>query len=204
MSVDFIAILSHPFNDSDILTVPERLNADRESFSKAVTEYHAFIKQTGHFLLEDQALWHWEQGRREWKGNDPNDIWYSNDPITLAGPTLLNIHFGCAACDFSAPLRWSIFINDASFQLETRKVCFAITQAFAGDKAIYVPDSTWRVQGAIERVYENDRLEQIEDWLKKHIGEPSPTIAHMQELMKTQDLEDCYFVDYFSDLGDGQ
>lgn len=202
MSVDFTAILSHPFDDSDILTVPERLNADREKLGKAKSQYHAFIKQTGYFLLEDDIVWHWEEGLHEWKGNNPDAIWNSNNPIELVGSPLLRIHFGRGACDLSAPLGWRTFLTDSRFQIETRKVCFAIAQAFAGDKAIYLPDSASQVSVAADRVYENDNLQQIEDWLKQNIGEPSPTIEHLQELIKTEDWEG-YFIDHFPDFSPG-
>jgi hypothetical protein len=199
MSVDFSAILSHRFDNSDILTVPERLNADRERMGKVTAEYRAFLNQTGHWRFEDQTLWHWEQGRREWKGNDPNDIWNSDDPIGLAGPALLSIYFGRGACDFSAPLRWSVFVKDAAFQLETRKVCYAIVQAFQGDKAIYLPDSASQVSVASEGVYENRSFQQIRYWLKQNIGEPAKTLQALRILVAADNWEG-YFIDDFEDL----
>jgi hypothetical protein len=200
MGVDFAAILAHPFDNSDILAVPERLNTDQEVLGKATAHFQTFVKRSGQYpLLKDETIWHWGVGH-EWNTNDPESVWDVNQDIFLAGPGLLSVHFGRATCHFFVPFRWSRFTTDASTQIETRKICFAVVKAFSSSKAIYLPESgPFRVTTALDLVLEGATFQQIEDWLQQNIGEPAPNAEKVNDLMQTGDLG-SYFIDDFADL----
>jgi hypothetical protein len=202
MGVDFAAILAHPFDNSDILSLPERLNADREVLGKAAIQFQRFVKRSDQYpLLKEESSWSWNVGHGDWDSNDPEGVWdIVNQDVFLQGPGLLSVHFGRASCHFFAPFKWSRFVTDAPTQIETRKINFAVVKAFAGNKAIYLPDSgSWRVTTALDLVLEGATFQQIEEWLLKNVGESAPTIEKVHDLMQTGDLG-SYFIDDFADF----
>jgi hypothetical protein len=98
MGVDFAAILSHPFDNSNILSVPERLNANRD-LSQVLLRFQVFLARKWNYSgSEEDLAWHWVNGPfNERKGMHPGEIWNSELPPAIDGPRM-SVRFGRCTC----------------------------------------------------------------------------------------------------------
>jgi hypothetical protein len=194
------AILAHPFDNADILSLPERLNTDQEMLGKAMAKIHDFMKREGFFVSEDETLWHWHDPSKEWNGNDPDVVWFGNNGkyIWIEGPGSISINFGRETCHLHMPFKWMRFQIESVCRDVVRSVCHGVAHAFSGSKAIYLPSS---YDLAFDLVYEGSSLQQIGDWLLQNHGEPAPLLKGVNYLtLHYDEYVGGYFIDDFADL----
>jgi hypothetical protein len=199
MGVDFVALMSHQFDNSNILSVPDFLNADKE-LCQALSDLKA-LKYTESSNLN----WYWEALGARWIDKNPEAIWQQTerDPkkpeIYLAGPTFF-CGIGRATCRISSSLRWYTIINSMGHQNAMRRVCHAIAGVFHGDKAIYIPDNGWQVCDAgYYCCNAGFTFQQTQSWLLKTCGPPAESLNKAQALMLDNRIGG-YFLDDFKDL----
>jgi hypothetical protein len=198
--INFSAIFSHTFDNSTILSVPERFNAISR-LNEAAARLYAFHKLHYPQLAPDTA-WHWLKEGEAWQGNDPEEAWIANESLMLVGPGGLYMSFGRRACYVHAE-RLRAFVSVPEVQSATREICYALTSAMGGSAAIYLPDSgPWKVTLAFDCVGDDLTFEQIQGWLSQQIGPPADTIESMDAMLNNGDLGG-YVIDHFEGLKRG-
>ena len=198
MTINFVAILSHPFGNVNILPIPERLNANEE-MRAAIAELQKLP-----YVKLDSETWHWEHLDEKWIETHPELLtswWLTQDGqegfIDLAGPDC-RIDFGRLTCRLYGR-RWQLFVGDIAYQLAMRRMCHAIAKIFYTSKALYVPDSNWEVSLANDCFYDGFTFEQIQDALLKTCGPPIESLKDTEALTSEKRIGG-YYIDDFKDL----
>ena len=200
MGVTFVAILSHHFDNSNILSVPDLLNAD-ENLRFAIKQFQT-LPYTGSL----NQNWKWTDLQTNWTGTNPGAIWWhlghdgAEPLIVLDGPASIYINFGRGACCLDVHLRWRTFVEDLELQLSIRRITHAVAKVFNSISAIYIPDSSWLVSNAGDKTYEGFTFEQIQDWLLRTYGSPVNSLKNTQALRPLDNIVGGYYIDDFKDL----
>lgn len=97
MGVTFVAILSHGFDNSNILSVPDLLNADKE-LQTTINQFQSLP-----YMGSLNQSWEWEDLAKQWTGTNPEAIWGDSDPYDPAQP--LSFYTGQRIAAFISDVR---------------------------------------------------------------------------------------------------
>lgn len=185
MSVNFRALLSHPFDETNILSAPDRLNSE---ILLETLQFQAFLKNHEYYSTanDNDTRWHWDRffSGEDWQGT-AQEVFFSSDPGTdtfLGGPGMFMIVFEKHMCTLDHVCRWRTFIEEPDIQAVFRRVAAAIVKAFNGNEAIYVPDSAYPASGAADCVHEGYTLEQTKQWCYEQFGPPVASLSDTEAM----------------------
>jgi hypothetical protein len=191
VGVDLVVIIGHTLDATGVFALPTRLR--RSLPVRAVASESAPFKPT------------WEQpshrdGPAVVSAASVRDAWAKHRPPTLYGVAGIHWRVGARVLIGHHYLRFGGFVDERfGNQRPVRRLCRAIAAELGSERAIYVPDSSSRLENGGNLGETGSSFEEVEAWLRA-IEPPSPTIGAIYRHTGSGYEVNGYFIDDFADL----
>jgi hypothetical protein len=161
VGVDFAAIMDHHLSWDALYNLPATLNEELPwpSFGDSGVETAG----------GDRPNWRW---RLNPSYSNVQEEFFEKRYAFLDGPAgfLCYVHEHCV--EIQHILRWRTFLTNREVHHQMRQRLRWIAGVMKSQRIIYLPDSAFPPANAFDLLYEGARIEDIEFWLKSHIGPP--------------------------------
>jgi hypothetical protein len=128
--------------------------------------------------------------------NAAHEDWSSNQRLRLRGLGLFSMGIGPRAVDLTHAEKWPYSLSNVRHQTILRRACRGLAKLFKTSRAIYLPEMTWF--GELDA-----SPKEIDQNLATEYGEPAASLQQIYEARASDWWHPhCYYVDYFSDLGE--
>jgi hypothetical protein len=192
VGIDLSVIIGHGLDAEAVFELPARLSASLP------------VRAAASSLENLTETWQWSEPRFIL---DPpivsasaiRDQWALGHDVHLEGPGGFHGWYVGPGVVYGRHLhKYGRFLREPyGLQTPVRRFCRALAAALGSDRAIYLPDSCYRISAAMDLVDRGDSFAEVVAWLRA-IQPPSPTIDAIDQ-GDGADI-DGYFIDDFADL----
>ena len=194
MGVDLSVIIGHTLDADGAFELPARLSSS--------LPLRAAANQTE----DPTATWQWGEPRfltdpQIVSASSIRDEWARGHGVRLDGPGgFIWWDIGPRALYANHRSKFTGFVCEQyGLQMPVRRLCRAMAAALGSDRAIYLPDSGYRISAGADLVYRGGSFDEIASWLGE-LQPPSPTIGAIYDDGERGHSTDGYFIDDFADL----